>query len=194
MFCHNCGKEIQRESRHCLHCGAVRFVNLAETLASSSIGAYSGPPPPQPAQEECLFRIQPAFLPVAASYVWAAALTIFATIFIAFLGGPLLWVLIASVILFALPLSQHLKWSKTHYILSNAKIEIQEGVLEKNSSYLALWHVQNVTVSESLVERLLGIGNVLIDSAGVANKMILKKIRHPRRYANLILAQLPRAK
>ena len=194
MFCHNCGKEIQRESRHCSHCGAVKIVNLAETLASSLSGQSSISTPNLPAQEECLFKIQPAFLFVALSYAWAAVFTIFATTLIAYLGGSLILVLAVSALLFAYPLSQHLKWSKVSYLLSNTKIEIQQGVIEKNSNYLALWHIQNVTVNESLLDRILGIGDVLIDSAGSANKMTLKKIREPRRYANIILAHLPRAK
>ena len=194
MFCHNCGKEIQRESRHCTHCGAVKIVNLAETLASSISGQPHPSTPHLPAQEECLFKLQPAFLFVALSYAWAAALTIFSTILIAYLGGSLIWVLGVSVVLFSYPLWQHLKWNKVRYILSSTKIEIQQGLIDKNSSYLALWHIQNVTVNESLLDRILGIGDILIDSAGSANKMTLKKIRQPRRYADIILAHLPRVK
>ena len=197
MFCHNCGKEIARESRHCSFCGALRIVNLAEALAAGGSAAPdSGPEPRTSAvlQEECLFKIQPAFFVVGLLYGWAATMTILATVVIANLGGGIIWVLGATLALFALPLYHHLKWLNVRYTLTNAKIEIEQGILEKTSRYLSLWHIQNVTVSESLWGRLLGIGDVLIDSASAGDKMALKTIRSPRRYANLILAQLPRTK
>jgi membrane protein YdbS with pleckstrin-like domain len=194
MFCHNCGNEIQRENRHCTHCGAVKIMNLAEALATSSFEPTPLNEQHVAKKEERLFKIHPAFFSVGLAYVWAAALAIFATIIIAYLGGSLLWVMVATIFFFTFPLYQHIKWSGVSYILSNAKIEIEQGVVDKSSHYLALWHVQNVTVNESLLDRVLGIGDVLIDSASLADKMALKKIRHPRRYASLILAQLPRTK
>lgn len=172
-------------------------MNLAEALASEneeSFERFSQSDSTTLAKEDYLFRIQPAFFRVGLSYLSAALFTIFTTMVIAYLGGSVIWVLGITFACFLVPVYQHIKWNNISYILTSTKIEFEQGILEKNSHYLSLWHIQNVTVSESLLERFLGIGDVLIDSASTSDKMALKKIRHPRRYANLILAQLPRLK
>jgi membrane protein YdbS with pleckstrin-like domain len=197
MFCHNCGNETSRESRHCHYCGAVKIINLAEALSVGSDVSQERFPQNEPlstltaTQEDCLFTIRPTFFKVGAFYAWAALMTTIATIVIANLGGRFIWVLGVGLVLFAIPLYQHLKWNNIRYILTNTKLEIEQGIFEKTSRYLSLWHIQNVTVNESLLERMLGIGDVLIDSASTTDKMVLKKIRYPRRYANQILARKP---
>jgi hypothetical protein len=47
-----------------------------------------------------------------------------------------------------------------------------------------------VEVSETLKERLIGIGDVLIDSAALDSKMVLDNINNTRKYADLIMDQL----
>jgi hypothetical protein len=47
-----------------------------------------------------------------------------------------------------------------------------------------------VEVSETLKERVIGIGDVLIDSAALDSKMVMNNIRDPRKYADMILFEL----
>ena len=45
-------------------------------------------------------------------------------------------------------------------------------------------------VSETLRGRLIGIGDVVIDSAAVGGKIFMSNIKDPRKYAEMILTQL----
>jgi Bacterial PH domain len=55
---------------------------------------------------------------------------------------------------------------------------------------IPLRHIDNVEVSETLRERVIGIGDVLIDSAALDRKMVLNNIKDPRKYADMIMDQL----
>lgn len=191
MFCHNCGKQLSLEARHCAYCGAPctsKAVEKPENMAALIDGIVGD----VKVNHECLFRVRPAFFKIATAYILAAFFAIGATVLIAYLGGSLLWVWISILILFSGPLVQHLKRNQTIYTLKPEKIEIEQGLFSRTTQNLALRHINNVAVYQSLSERLLGIGDVLIDSAGTTDRIALKSIRNPRQYANLILTQLQR--
>jgi uncharacterized membrane protein YdbT with pleckstrin-like domain len=69
-------------------------------------------------------------------------------------------------------------------------VEIISGIFSKVAQSIPLRHIDNVEVSETLKERLIGIGDVLIDSAALDRKMVMDNIKYPRKYADLILDQL----
>jgi uncharacterized membrane protein YdbT with pleckstrin-like domain len=192
MFCHNCGNLLSLETRHCVHCGVPRYGNVSEI-------PQSGPIQPVPfdsdfQSDEPLFKVRPAFFKIAMSYSFAAFLTAAATVLIAYFGGSVLWVWATAATLFFIPWIQHLRRNQISYTLRPDKIEIEQGILSKTTQNLALRHINNVAVYQSLTERLIGIGDVLIDSAGTADRIALKSIRNPRQHANLILTQLQRWK
>lgn len=193
MFCHNCGKQLSLESRHCMHCGALRYGNVADIAEIMTAQAEHIEGSPQD-NHECLFRVRPTFFKIAMSYSLAALMTVGATVLIAYLGGSVIWVWAALLVLFTIPLIQHLSRNQISYTLRPEKIEIEQGLFSRTTQNLALRHINNVAVNQSLPERLLGIGDVLIDSAGTADKIALKSIRNPRQHANMILTQLQRWK
>jgi uncharacterized membrane protein YdbT with pleckstrin-like domain len=188
MFCHNCGKQLSPETHHCFHCGAPRYGNFSETAMGMTAQPLSLAGGSQ--RNEYLFKVRPAFFKVAMSYSFAALLTVISTVLIAYLGGSVLWVWATVLLLFLLPLIQHLKRNQICYTLRPDQIEIEQGLFSRTTQNLALRHINNVGVTQSLSERLMGIGDVLIDSAGTKNRIALKSIRNPQQHANLILTQL----
>jgi membrane protein YdbS with pleckstrin-like domain len=195
MFCHNCGKAISLESRYCNHCGALRINKLAEVVTEAERG------PAQPGGnrehtpteiEQLVFCIKPAFLSVAFAYAAAVLLSLLATITIANFGGSLGLVLLLTLVIFALPLYRHFNLNNISYSLTSAKVEIEQGIFSKTTRHIPLRHIQDVTVQASLWQRLMGLGDVLIDSAAMAGKIPMTNVRDPRRYAGLILLQMRR--
>ena len=192
MFCHNCGKLLSLEIHHCVHCGAPRYGNVSET--PQSVATLPVPYEGIFQENEQLFKVRPAFFKIAVSYCFAALLTATATVLIAYFGGSVLWVGVTVAAFFFVPLVQHLRRNQTSYTLRLDKIEIEQGLFSRTTQNLALRHINNVTVYQSLIERLIGIGDVLIDSAGMVDRMALKSINNPRQHASLILTQLQRWK
>ncbi len=141
-------------------------------------------------QEQVVFSITPTFFEVLPSYLVAAVLSLIVTAAVALMDGNFWVSLIAAAVFFIRPIVRHIKLKHTVYTLTTSKVEIRTGILSKSAQSIPLRHIQDVTVSETLKERLIGIGDVLIDSAALDRKMAMDNIKNPRKYADLILDQL----
>ncbi|MBI4467719.1 MAG: PH domain-containing protein [Acidobacteria bacterium] len=189
MRCPACGQENPAESRFCNRCGS----DLVPTLATS---AQAGPVAPV---EEILFVIRPAFFFVGLRYLIAvltasAAAWAYATWIDRYPDAELPWwgMLGITSLLFLPAVIAHVQRSREVYTLTNHKIEFTYGILSKIRRNIPLNKVQDVTVTRSFGERLLGLGDILIDSAAVTGKIPLRNIREPEMHADVILRQIQR--
>jgi membrane protein YdbS with pleckstrin-like domain len=137
-----------------------------------------------------IFSITPAFYEVGLAYFCAVLLSLLTTAGVAYAQAPLWTAMIAGAIFFSYPVIQHIKLKHTVYTLTNIKIEIRSGLFSTSARNIPLRHIQDVTVSETFKEKLIGIGDVLIDSAAMEGNIAMSNIKNPRRYADLILDQL----
>lgn len=82
---------------------------------------------------------------------------------------------------------KHLQqWSET-YTLTDDKIEVSTGILAKTVRNIPLSKVQDVTVEQTLLQRLLGLGDVVVDSASATGKITLRRVAQPQSIADQIL-------
>lgn len=173
MRCPSCGVQNEETNRFCSHCG-TRL------------------------QETPLFVLHPTALFVAARYLLTALLIfgillLFASLERARPGAIPTWiVLLLSVLMFLWPLSHHLARALRTYTLTEQDLTLSEGVLRRIHRRVPLRKIQEVTVIQSGWERLLGIGDIVIDTAAEADKIVLRDVRHPKKYADLILHQIER--
>jgi membrane protein YdbS with pleckstrin-like domain len=141
-------------------------------------------------QDQVIFSITPAFFEVLPSYLAAIALSLIVTAGVAYARGSLGIALIAAAVIFIRPIIRHMRLKRTVYTLTGAKLEIRTGIFSKDTKNIPLRHIDNVEVSETLKERLIGVGDVLIDSAALDTKMVMNNIKNPRKYADMIMEQL----
>jgi membrane protein YdbS with pleckstrin-like domain len=141
-------------------------------------------------EEDIIFRISPTFLGVTIAYFIAILLSIGVTAGAAFIGLPLGIPLAISAIFFIQPIRMHIENKRIVYTLTNIKIEIEEGYFSQTVRSIPLRNVQDVSVKESFKERIIGVGDVVIDSAAATAKITMDNINNPRKYADLILDQL----
>ena len=140
--------------------------------------------------EEIIFQITPAFYNVALAYLAAILLSVLMTAGAAYVRVPIAGALIVSAVLFIYPIWLHIQNRRVIYTLTSIKVEIAEGIFSQSTRNIPLRHIQDVTVSESFKERLIGIGDMVIDSAAAAGKITMNNINDPRKYADLILNEL----
>lgn len=152
--------------------------------------AYRENPPIDKGQEQVIFSISPTFYEVLPSYLLAIVLSLIATAAVAYLRAPIVVGLAGVTIFFIRPIFRHIQHKHKVYTLTTTKLEIRTGIFSKVAQSIPLRHIENVEVSETLKERLIGIGDVLIDSAALDSKMVMDNINNPRKYADLIMAQL----
>jgi uncharacterized membrane protein YdbT with pleckstrin-like domain len=75
----------------------------------------------------------------------------------------------AAVTILGLILTYAIGWIKrstTRYTVTDSRIHIRTGIVSRREHSTQLVRVQNVNVTQSIVQRLLGIGNVDWDTAG----------------------------
>lgn len=93
--------------------------------------------------------------------------------------------------LLLIPAYYHLKRNMLRYTLTDSKIEIDYGLIARTTRNIPLSKIQDVTVSASISQRILGFGDVIVDNASEeGGTTVLKNINNPRHYADLLLREL----
>ena len=72
-----------------------------------------------------------------------------------------------------------LRWATTHLVLTTERLIFRSGVVAKFGREIPLERINDVTFSQSLFERLVGVGDLLIESAGEHGQSRFSNIRDP---------------
>jgi membrane protein YdbS with pleckstrin-like domain len=196
MRCANCGSFLDSDSRFCKNCGTVvrdpEETRIVRTAAPSA--------PLRHAEdddiENVVFTVRPTLLFVKIGYVAAIVGAIVLTILLAmvsFIDIPIYLSLPIALALLLIPAYYHVKRNMIRYTLTDSKVEIDYGFIARTTRNLPLSKIQDVTVSASIPQRILGFGDVVIDNASeFGGSTILHNINKPRHYADLLLRELRR--
>lgn len=86
-------------------------------------------------------------------------------------------VLAAAVLaLLAFTVVPFLRWRTTRFIVTSHRVLFRSGVLARRGRDVPLARVNDVTFSHSLLERLLGCGTLVVESAGERGQVVLSDI------------------
>jgi len=195
MRCSRCGAFLDTDSRFCKSCGAP--------ASDSEETRIARPEPSVPARydadddaESVVFTVRPTMLFIKIGYVSAVIGAVLLTILLAlisFIEIPWYFSLPIALGLLLIPAYKHLKRNMIRYTLTDSKIEIDYGLIARTTRNIPLAKIQDVTVSASIPQRILGFGDVVIDNASeIGGSTILHNINNPRHYADLLLRELRR--
>ena len=73
-------------------------------------------------------------------------------------------------------------WYATNYVLTNERIVVRQGLIARNGTEIPLENITNVLFSQRVIERMLGYGDVLIESAGSQGQSRLSDITDPESF------------
>lgn len=82
-----------------------------------------------------------------------------------------LWI-VAAVVPF-------LKWLYTLFVLTTDRLITRSGIIAKRSKEIPLERINDVAFTQSVVERMVGAGSLLIESAGERGQELITDVRHP---------------
>ncbi|MDP9463172.1 MAG: PH domain-containing protein [Actinomycetota bacterium] len=85
---------------------------------------------------------------------------------------------------------RYLKWLTTNFVITSNRLIFRQGVIGKSGVEIPLERVNNVNFSQSVFERILGAGDLLIESGGEDGQQRFTDIRRPAQVQNLIHAQM----
>ncbi len=195
MFCTKCGANNSDEAVYCQKCGTVLEAE-EETRIARSIRTETDD---SEDSERQIFTIRPTLIFVKIGYglaVLGALLLVALLSLISRLTGiDIHWAfsVVAGLSLLLIPAYFHIKHKLVSYTLTDAKIAIDEGLISHTTKNVPLRTIQDVTVSATVPQRMLGFGNLIIENAGETNsRIILKNINSPKEYAEVLLKQMRR--
>ncbi|MEK7423900.1 MAG: PH domain-containing protein [Actinomycetota bacterium] len=86
--------------------------------------------------------------------------------------------------------ARYLKWTTTYFVITSHRLIFRTGVIAKSGVEIPLERVNNVNFNQGIFERILGAGDLLIESGGEDGQSRFSDIRHPDRVQRLIHAQM----
>lgn len=111
-------------------------------------------------------------------------------------GGFMEWLPKGLGIVFALALVwvgwEYLQWRFTNFAVTNARVIYQEGLLSKKGVEIPLERVNNVNFSQTVIERILGAGDLLIESGGQDGQQRFTDIKRPQEVKKILLNHVQR--
>jgi len=191
MFCIKCGAKNSLEAIYCQKCGA-----LLEAEEETRIARHTKIETPNSDEAEReIFSIRPTLMFVKIGYALAVLGALFLVALLSVLYDVLripVWIaILAGLSLLLIPAFFHLKQKLVRFTLTDSKIEIDEGFISKTTKNVPLRSIQDITVSASMPQRMLGFGNLIIENAGeTGGKIVLKNINTPKKYADVLLKQM----
>src|SRR6266576_2542221 len=193
MRCTNCGSTLNPNSRFCDQCAAPA-PDAEETRIARP--QYSVPARHDDDDiESVIFTVRPTMLFIKIGYAAAVIGAVLITVLLAmvrFIDIPWYISLPVALSLLLIPAYYHLKRNMVRYTLTDSKIEIDYGLIARTTRNIPLTKIQDVTVSASIPQRILGFGDVVIDNASeLGGHTVLHNINDPRHYADLLLRQMP---
>ena len=187
MFCIKCGAKNSDEAVYCQKCGSALEAEEETRVARK----YSAETDGDENDELKIFSISPTLMFVKMGYVLAAIGALLLVAILATFSVSFLIALPFALALFLIPAYFHLRQKMVRYTLTDAKVEIDEGFIFQNSRNVPLRSIQDVSVSSTITQRMLGFGNLVIDNASEdGGKIILKNINTPKKYADILLKQM----
>lgn len=189
MFCQRCGARNPDGAFYCNKCGIRLEEDEQETVLSKRFSSED--------VEKQVFSIRPTLLLVKIGYLIAiigAFPLVFLIHFVSSIFGisiPSVFYVLLGLSLLLIPAYYHFRRNIVSYTLTDSKIEIDEGFIFQQSRNIPLRSIQDVSVQSSLLQRLFGYGDILIDNASEdSGRIVLKNVEQPKKYADMVLKQL----
>ncbi len=84
------------------------------------------------------------------------------------------------------------KWKNTNFVVTSDRVVFRTGVLSKKGIEIPLERINTVTFSQSIFERLIGAGDLGIESASRDGSERFNDVRKPSAVQNEIYRQMER--
>ncbi|HEX8804176.1 MAG TPA: PH domain-containing protein [Acidimicrobiales bacterium] len=143
-------------------------------------------------EEELVLDLHPHwwfFFEPLASLIGAIALglVLLALVDVGWIQGAVGILVIACLIWFGV---RYAKWVTTNFVVTTDRLIYRHGVVSKHGIEIPLERVNTVFFSQTLFERMLGAGDLVIESAGEMGRQNFSNVRKPSAVQNEIYRQI----
>jgi uncharacterized membrane protein YdbT with pleckstrin-like domain len=102
-------------------------------------------------------------------------------------GAAFIAIFVVALVLFLwLAFAPLVDWRSTHYVFTTKQVLFREGVIRREERGIPLAKVNDVKSTQSLFERMLGCGTLVVESAGEHGQSTLENIPRVVRVMNTL--------
>src|SRR5262245_23177363 len=96
------------------------------------------------------------------------------------------WVAWVSLVLLLWPIQRHGLNRLTKMTILDDKLRYETGALGKTTRTILISRVQDLTVHQSISQRIFGVGNLSIETAGESSRLTIPSVDRPQEIADHI--------
>lgn len=96
------------------------------------------------------------------------------------------WAPAVVALLLVWPAERHIRRQSTRLILSGDKLRYESGFLSKTTRTISLAKMQDVSVHQTVGQRITGTGDLAIETAGESSRLTVRSIDRPQSLADQI--------
>lgn len=82
------------------------------------------------------------------------------------------------------------QWRTTYFVVTSHRVIYRQGVLARNGVEIPLERMSNVNFKQTIFERLIGAGDLIIESSGRDGQQKFSDIQNPEEVQNIVHAAL----
>jgi membrane protein YdbS with pleckstrin-like domain len=107
--------------------------------------------------------------------------------------GWVKWILlVVLVVAVAWMIGRYMRWYTTRLIVTSSRIIDRRGILRRSGREIPLTALSDIGYRQTIFDRVIGAGDVVIESAGRDGQEVFPDLRHPARIQNEIYSQMQR--
>jgi uncharacterized membrane protein YdbT with pleckstrin-like domain len=133
--------------------------------------------------ETLIFDKRPHWVALIPATFWTIVIIVAGAFLLNWVDDPnwAKWVilLVALVAFMTLAVYPFLQWLYTNFVLTTDRLITRAGVIAKNSKEIPLERINDVTFTQSIVERMIGAGDLMVESAGERGQTRITNVRDP---------------
>jgi uncharacterized membrane protein YdbT with pleckstrin-like domain len=99
------------------------------------------------------------------------------------------WVMVIPLVILVWPFSRWLRRRYTKAVISGDRLRYEVGLASRSTRNIQLSKIQDVRVDQSVMHRLFGVGNLSIETAGEASRLMLHNVDSPQQLADEIMSR-----
>ena len=126
-----------------------------------------------------------AFIAAVAAFIVGVAVLSYVDIGAVRIGAGLL--ILATLVWLG---ERYIRWISTHFVLTTDRVIYRSGVVAKHGIEIPLQRINTIFFSQRIFERLLGLGDLKIESASETGAQVFEDIRSPDKVQHDIYAQM----
>jgi putative membrane protein len=98
------------------------------------------------------------------------------------------WLPAIAALILIVPIRRHIQRQSIKMAITGDKLRYEAGLLSKTTRNIQLSKIQDVRVDQSFGQRMLGVGDISIETSGESSRLEMDNVDQPQSIADEIIA------